>query len=255
MKKDLFDLRGVTCLVTGASSGLGSVMAEGMAKAGAKVILAARRTDRLVRLVRLLRKRGLEADSITCDVTRETEVKRMVNTAFKSCGSLDVLINNAGTTHTSPCFEVSLAGWKRVLDVNLTGAFLCAKHASRQMIRQGRGKIVNISSVYGIIADGSPELPYYASKAGVIGLTRQLALELAPYNIQVNSIAPGFFPSEMTKTIIENPDELSNMLSRIPMKRIGKPADLVGVVQFLSSKASDYMTGQVVVVDGGWTLW
>lgn len=255
MKPDLFDLHGASCLVTGASSGLGSVIAEGLAEGGARVVVAARRVDRLEKLVRLLGKRGLEAESIKCDVTREADVEKMIKSTVEFYESLDVLVNNAGTTHTSRSFELSLPAWKQVLDVNLTGTFLCAKHASRQMIRQRKGKIINMSSVYGLRADSSPELPYYASKAGVLGLTRQLALELAPYNIQVNSIAPGFFPSEMTKAIIENPDELSNTLSRVPMKRIGRPRDLVGVVQFLASKASDYMTGQLIVVDGGWTLW
>ncbi len=255
MNRDLFDLNGAACLVTGASSGIGSVIAEGLAEAGAKVVLAARRTDKLNRLARSLRKRGFETKSTKCDVTREREVEAAVKAAVASYGSLDVLVNNAGTTHMSPGHEVNLEAWKRVLDVNLTGTFLCAKHASRQMMNQRRGKIINISSVYGLVADTSPELPYYASKAGVIGLTRQLALELAPYNIQVNSIAPGFFSSEMTKAIIEDVDELSYTLSRIPVRRIGKPKELTGVVQFLASKASDYVTGQLIVVDGGWTLW
>ena len=132
---------------------------------------------------------------------------------------------------------------------------MCAKHASKRMIEQKKGKIINISSVYGVMADTSPELPYYASKAGVIGLTRQLALELAPYNIQVNAIAPGFFSSEMTKPIFEDADALSYTLSRIPMNRVGLPEELSGVARFLASRASDYVTGQLIVVDGGWSLW
>jgi gluconate 5-dehydrogenase len=255
MNHDLFDVRDSVCLVTGASSGIGVAIAAGLAEGGAKVVLAARRLDRLQKFERSLSARGYSAKAIKCDVTDERDVSAAVAETVDSYKSLDVLVNNAGITHVSPTHQLSLEDWRRVLDVNLTGVFLCAKHASKRMIEQKKGKIINISSVYGVMADTSPELPYYASKAGVIGLSRQLALELAPYNIQVNAIAPGFFSSEMTKPIFEDADALSYTLSRIPMNRVGLPEELSGVARFLASRASDYVTGQLIVVDGGWSLW
>lgn len=255
MNENLFDVADYACLVTGASSGIGKVIAEGFAGAGAKVMLAARRNDRLEEIVGSLRSRGLEAKWIRCDVANEDDVESAVNATVDAYSSLDLLVNCAGITHVSQSTELKVSDWRRVLEVNLTGTFLAAKHAAKQMMTKKRGKIVNFASVYGVLADISPELPYFASKAGVVGLTRQLALELAPYNIQVNSIAPGFFISEMNKPIIEDTDALSYTLSRIPLRRIGKASEILGVVQFLASKASDYITGQLIIVDGGWTLW
>ncbi len=252
---NLFGLEERVAVVTGASSGLGVIMAEGLAEAGAKVVLVARRAERLARVVEDFRGKGFDVHAVKCDVTVEEEVEQLMDEVVKKYERLDILINNAGTTTESPTWEMSLEKWEKVIKVNMTGTFLCCKHAIPYMKEKRYGKIVNISSVYGIIADVSPELPYYSSKAGVIGLTRQLALELAPYNINVNAIAPGFFPSEMTRPFIEDPDTLSATLAKIPMKRIGKPEELKGVVVFLSSKASDYVTGQLLVVDGGWSIW
>ena len=255
MKDDLFDVSDLVCLVTGASSGIGKVIAEGFADAGAKVMLTARRSDRLETNAKELQSRNLHAKWIKCDVANESDVKSAVKATVDAYGSLDLLVNCAGITHVSQSTEVNLSDWQRVLDVNLTGTFLCSKHAAKQMMTRKRGKIVNFASVYGVVADTSPELPYFASKAGVVGLTRQMALELAPYNIQVNSIAPGFFSSEMNKPIIEDTDALSSALARIPLRRIGTTSEILGVVQFLASKASNYITGQLIIVDGGWTLW
>jgi gluconate 5-dehydrogenase len=255
MERDIFDVTGNVCLVTGASSGLGVIMAEGLAEAGARVVLGARRVDKLQDVSDSLRSKGYSAETVRCDVTNESEVRSMVESVVQRYGALDVLVNNAGTTIASPTDALSIDDWKRVLDTNLTGVFLCCKHAYRKMVAQKHGKIVNISSVYGLMADTSLELPYYASKAGIVGFTRQLALELAPHNVQVNSIAPGFFPSEMTEPVIADVDSLSYTLSRIPMRRIGTPQELKGVIRFLGSRASDYITGQTLVVDGGWSLW
>jgi NAD(P)-dependent dehydrogenase (short-subunit alcohol dehydrogenase family) len=255
MNGDLFDVTGKVCLVTGASSGLGAIIAEVLAEAGGRVVLVVRRFDRLRQVSETIGAGGREAQPIVCDVTNEANVREVVETISEKYVSLDVLVNNAGSTHTSRTVSLTAEDWRKVVEVNLTGSFLCAKHASTAMMRQRSGKIVNISSVYGLIADTSLELPYYAAKSGVLGLTRQLALEFAPYNLQVNSIAPGFFPSEMTKSVVEDIDLLSSTMSRIPMKRMGKSEDLKGVVRFLASRASDYITGQLIVVDGGWTLW
>lgn len=255
MTTDIFKVTDKVCWITGASSGLGIMLAEGLAEAGARVVLTARRVDRLHQVAESLKSKGYEAEPMKCDVTKETEVRSVVETVTEKFGSLDVLVNNAGTTTVSPTTDMQVSEWKRVLETNLTGVFLCSKYASSQMIAQKHGKIVNISSVYAAMADISFELPYYTTKAGIFGLTRQLALELAPHNVQVNSIAPGFFPSEMTRSVITDLDSLSYTLSRIPMKRIGTTEDLKGVIRFLASKASDYITGQVITVDGGWNLW
>lgn len=253
---ELFRLDGKVALVTGASSGLGVVMAEALAEAGAHVALSARREERLKAVAEKLRSEGYHAEVFPCDVTLEKDVKRTIKAVVEKMGSIDILVNNAGVTTASPSTEMRVEDWKKVLDVNLTGMFLCSREAAREMIRAGRGgKIINVSSVYGLMADATPEAPYFASKAGVIGLTKQLALEWAPHRINVNAIAPGFFPSEMTAPFIEDLDALSYTLSRIPLHRIGLPNDLKGVVVFLASDASNYITGQVIVVDGGWTLW
>ncbi|MEN2975204.1 MAG: glucose 1-dehydrogenase [Candidatus Caldarchaeales archaeon] len=253
---DLFRLDGKVAVITGASSGLGVVAAEALAEAGARVVLLARREEKLRRVVEKLRRENYVADFLVCDITLEEEVKHAVRSTIDKMGSIDILVNNAGITYASPSTEMKIADWRRVLEVNLTGMFLFSREFAKAVIKTGRGgKIINISSVYGIIADATPEAPYFTSKAGVIGLTRQLALEWAPHKINVNAIAPGFFPSEMTAPFIKDLDALSYTLSRIPVHRIGLPKDLKGVIVFLASNASDYITGQVIVVDGGWSLW
>lgn len=171
-------------------------------------------------------------------------------------GSINILVNNAGITIASPTPKMRTDDWEKVLKVNLTGTFLLCREVAKNMISSGKGgKIINISSVYGLVADNTPELPYFVSKAGIIGLTRQLALELAPHKINVNAVAPGFFPSEMTAPFISDLDSLSSTLSKIPLHRLGMPEDLKGVIVFLASRASDYITGQVIIVDGGWSIW
>lgn len=253
---DLFRLDKKVALVTGGSSGLGVVAAEALAEAGSRVVLLARRKERLKAVVEHLRSNNHEADFICCDLTVEKELTKAVEKVRDEFGPVEILVNNAGITHASPSIETFAEDWRKVFDVNLTAAFLLSRMVAKQMVENKTGgKIINVSSVYGLMADVSPEAAYYASKAGLIGLTKQLALEWAPHRINVNAIAPGFFPSEMTAPIIENLDSLSYTLSRIPMHRIGLPADLKGVVVFLASRASDYVTGQVIVVDGGWTLW
>jgi len=253
---ELFKLDGKTAIVTGCSSGLGVIMAEALCEAGARVVLVARRIERLRSVASSLESRGFTVKFFQCDVSREEEVVKTVAKIVGDVGRVDILVNNAGVTIPSPTTEMKLEDWERVLNVNLTGVFLFCREVAKNMIKIGEGgKIINVSSVYGLIADDTPELPYFVSKAGVLGLTRQLALELAPYKINVNAIAPGFFPSEMTSPFISDLDSLSLTLSKIPLHRIGMPDDLKGVIIFLASRASDYITGQVIVIDGGWSIW
>ena len=253
---ELFKLDGKTAIVTGGSSGIGVVIAEALCEAGAKVVLVARRIDRLKIVTDLLRSKGHNVKFSQCDVGREKDVVETVRSVIDELGEINILVNNAGTTIPTPTVEMKVEDWEKVLNVNLTGVFLFCREVAKSMIKSGRGgKIINVSSVYGLIADQTPELPYFTSKTGIIGLTRQLALELAPYKINVNAVAPGFFPSEMTSPFISDLDSLSSTLSKIPLRRIGMPDDLKGVILFLASKASDYITGQVIVVDGGWSIW
>jgi NAD(P)-dependent dehydrogenase (short-subunit alcohol dehydrogenase family) len=177
----------------------------------------------------------------------------MVKTAMEKLGSIEILVNNAGTASMSPSVDMSLEEWKKVIDINLTGVFLCARTAAREMIKKKYGKIINIASIYGAVGDIFPTAPYYASKGAVINLTRALAIEWAPQKVNVNAIAPGFFPSEMTETVFRDENTMKHILSRTPLGRTGEPLDLKAALTYLASPASNYVTGQTIFVDGGWT--
>jgi len=249
-----FNIQGQTAIVTGASSGLGLTFAEALAECGANVILAARRIERLEQLSdTLTRKYGTKAIPIKTDVSQEPDVLRMVKTAVEHFGSLEIMVNNAGIASVSPSVDMSAEEWKKVIDVNLTGVFLCARTAAREMIKKNYGKIVNIASIYGAVGDVFHAAPYYASKGAVINLTRAFAIEWAQYKINVNAIAPGFFPSEMTEQVFKDENALKHILSRTPLGRTGEPSDLKAVLLYLASPASNYVTGQTIFVDGGWT--
>ena len=249
-----FNIRGQTAIVTGASSGLGMTFAEALAECRANVVLAARRIERLEKLADdLARKYGVKAIPVKTDVSQESDVLRMVQAAVEQFGSLEILVNNAGTASLSPSVDMSVEEWKKVIDVNLTGVFLCARTAAREMIKKNYGKIVNIASIYGAVGDVFHAAPYYASKGAVINLTRAFAIEWAQHKINVNAIAPGFFPSEMTEQVFKDEDALKHILSRTPLGRTGEPSDLKTVLLYLASPASNYVTGQTIFVDVGWT--
>lgn len=252
---DMFSLKGKVAVVTGASSGLGVTFAEALSEAGAKVEITARRLDKLTEVANDFKKRGFEARVFQCDVSRQDEVTALVDNVVKNFGRLDIIVNNAGVAAMSPATEISVEEWNRVVSINLTGVFLCARTAAKQMIKQGGGKIVNIASIYGAVGDVFPASPYYATKGAVINMTRDLAVEWAPFKINVNAIAPGFFPSEMTEAIFREPRYLEYIVKQTPLGRTGHPDDLKGAVVYLSSPASDYVTGQTLFVDGGWTAW
>jgi gluconate 5-dehydrogenase len=201
----------------------------------------------------LTREYGVKVVPVQTDVAQEDQVIKMVKTAVDRFGSLQIIVNNAGIGALNPSADMPLEEWKKVIDVNLTGVFLCARTAAREMIKNKYGKIVNIASIYGAVGDIFPTAPYYASKGAVINLTRALAIEWAAYKINVNSIAPGFFPSEMTASVFQDEKAMQHILSRTPLGRTGEPLDLKAALTYLSSPASNYVTGQTIFVDGGWT--
>lgn len=255
--KDLcYEVSGRVGIVTGASSGLGVIFAETLAESGVNVVIAARRYDKLAEVEKKLEEKfGARVIPVQTDVTREKDVEKMVRTAVENFGEVDILVNNAGAATISPSIEMSLEEWNRVISVNLTGVFLCARAAAKEMMKKKYGKIINIASIYGAVGDVFPSAPYYATKGAVINLTRAFAIEWAPYKINVNAIAPGFFPSEMTAPIFKDEKTLGYIVSKTPLGRTGDPIDLKAALLYLASPASDYVTGQTIFVDGGWTAW
>lgn len=249
-----FDIREQTAIVTGASSGLGVTFAETLAERGVNMVIAARRYEKLIKVAEdISSKYGVKVVPVQVDVSQEEQVINMMKTAIEKFGSIEILVNNAGAASLSPSVDMSLEEWKKVIDVNLTGVFLCARTAAREMIKKKYGKIVNIASIYGAVGDIFPTAPYYASKGAVINLTRALAIEWAVYKINVNAIAPGFFPSEMTESVFRDEKALKYILSRTPLARTGESLDLKATLTYLASPASNYVTGQTIFVDGGWT--
>jgi NAD(P)-dependent dehydrogenase (short-subunit alcohol dehydrogenase family) len=250
----MFRLDGRTAIITGASSGLGVVMAEAMAGAGANVVLAARRADRIEGLASSIAKGGGKALAVPCDVSREEDVDRLVAAAQDRYGSVDILVNNAGVADPRPAEQESLEQFKRVLDVNLNGVFLCSQRCSRVMLKAGKGVMVNVASVLGVVGAGQiPQASYTASKGAVVNLTRELAAQWARRGIRVNALCPGWFPSEMTAEMFESDDAKRWIRKRTPMGRAGEPKELAGALLFLASDASSYVTGTTLLVDGGWT--
>jgi NAD(P)-dependent dehydrogenase (short-subunit alcohol dehydrogenase family) len=249
-----FEIKGSSAIVTGASSGLGTTFAEALAESGVNLVLSARRMERLEKLSGELAGRyGVKAVPFRCDVTEEEDVKAMVKKAVEENGSLEIIVNNAGTSAIAPSTDLPLDEWRKVIDVNLTGVFMCARTAAREMMKKRYGKVINIASIYGAVGDIFTASPYYASKGGVVNLTRALAVEWAPHGINVNAIAPGFFPSEMTEAIFEDEETLNYIKNRTPLKRVGDPIDLKAALIYLASPGSNYVTGQTIFVDGGWT--
>ncbi len=253
--KQLFDLTGRVAIITGGSIGLGRQMAEGLAEMGAHLVLCARKAERCQQAAEELQHLGVKAIARACDVKNQTSVREIVDATLSEFGRIDILINNAGISWGAPVEQMRLEDWTKVIETNLTGTFLCAQEVGKIMIREGRGKIINIASVAGI-GGAPPELPaigYHASKGGVIAFTKDLACKWAMHNIQVNAIAPGWFPTHMSNRIIEQHREL--FLSHIPLHRFGNDHDLKGAAVFLASDASNYVTGHVLVVDGGQSAW
>jgi len=249
----LFDLSGMAAIITGGARGLGEEIAEGLAEAGCGVMLASRDAVALRSTAEAFRERGFRCDTSVCDVTNPSDVEIAVARTLEAFGAIDILVNNAGATWTAPAEDMPIEKWRMVLDTNLTGAFLFSQAAGRSMIARKQGRIINIASIAGlkgVMPSGIHYAGYVASKGGLIALTRELAAKWAQYDIRVNAIAPGFFPSEMTEDLIAEKGEAA-MAASVPMKRIGRRGELKGVAVFLAGAASSYITGQTIVVDGG----
>jgi NAD(P)-dependent dehydrogenase (short-subunit alcohol dehydrogenase family) len=254
---DLFRLDGKTAVVTGGGRGLGQYMAEALSDAGASVVLCSRKREPLDEVKAEIEERGGKALALACDVTDPEDVNKTVAETEEAFGAIDILVNNSGATWGAPAEEMPLEKFDQVVRVNVRGTFLMSQAVGRRMIERGEaGRIINLSSVAGIVG-GDPAymqtVGYNTSKGAVISMTRDLATSWARYGINVNAIAPGWFPTKMSGGLIEQFEE--KMLEDIPMHRFGNPEDLKGVVVFLASPAAAYMTGQTVVVDGGATVW
>jgi len=251
--KDLFDLTGKAAIVTGGSRGIGKEMAEALAEAGASLMLCARRREWLDETVAEFASRGFTVVGKVCDVSKPEEVQAAVDSTVKHFGRIDILINNAGVSWGAMPEEMTLEQWQKVIDVNLTGCFLFAQAAGREMLKNNSGSIINIASIAGLTssANGPFHAGYVASKAGLIGLTRELAASWGRRGIRVNAIAPGFFHSRMADAVIDIYERSIQENNVIP--RVGNEGELKGTVVFLASEASSYITGQTIAVDGGMT--
>jgi len=251
---DLFKLEGRVAIVTGGSRGLGQEMAEGLAEAGASLMLCARRDEWLAPTVAAMRARGFTVEGMLCDVAKPSDVQAVVEKTIAIYGKVDILINNAGVTWAAEPEDLPLDKWQRVLDVNLTGAFLFSQAAGRDMLKRNFGRIINTASIAGMHASvqGPHYAAYAATKAGLIGLTRELAVSWARKGIRVNAIAPGFFHSRLADGAIAMNE--ASIKSSSPIPRVGGEGELKGVAVFLAADASNYITGQTIVVDGGRTI-
>ncbi len=250
MVEDLFDLERKVAIVTGASRGLGRAMAIGLSEKGAKVVLVDIKDSK--ETAEEIKKNGKDSFIIKVDVSKKDEVKRMVEKTLEKYGKIDILVNNAGILREGKSEDIKEKDWKDVININLTGVFNCAQEVGKHMIKQKQGRIINISSIAGIQGYAG-SVPYSSSKGGVVLLTKTLAAEWGKHNINVNAICPGVFATDMTEDYLKNEEFLNNIKSNVPLKRYAEPEELVGTVIYLATKASDYVTGHALIIDGGWT--
>lgn len=249
-----FNLKGKTAIITGASSGLGEQFALGLAESGADVVLAARRMELLQKIASAIEETyGTSAVPVKTDVREEKEIISLIKTTESRFGKIDILVNNAGVYVVKPLTEQTLEDWRKVMDVNLTSAFLASREAARIMIPKKAGTIINTSSTFGLGATEFTEIGYYASKGGIIAMTKALAVELGKHNIRVNAIAPGFFPTAMSAEAFKDDDIRERVIRpRTALPMFAQNEWIRGAVCFLASDEAKYITGHTLAVDGGW---
>jgi NAD(P)-dependent dehydrogenase (short-subunit alcohol dehydrogenase family) len=251
---DIFDLTGRIAVVTGAGGGLGRALCEAMAEAGADVVCADINEEAAAQAGAAVTARGRRALSLHCDVTKEEDVKAMIESTLAFGGRLDILFNNAGISHPPTLLhDMEPAEWNRVLGINLNGVYYCAREALKVMVKQGSGKLINIASIWGMTGSAriKPLPAYTASKGAVVNLTRELGLEYAPFGINVNGICPGFFATGIGNGAFSDPAFVNAVSAVTALGRVGQPSELKGAAIFLASAASDYMCGHMLVLDGG----
>lgn len=251
--QQLFDLTGKTAVITGGGRGLGAQMAEAFAEAGANLVLCSRKKEACEEIATQLETQyGIKALALQCDVTNQEQVNEVVQGAKETFGTIDILVNNSGATWGAPSLEMPLEAWQKVMNVNATGTFLMAQAVGKVMVEQGSGKVINIASVAGL-GGADPRfmdtVGYNASKGAILTLTKDLAVKWGAHGVNVNAIAPGFFPTKMSKVVLEQGGQY--ILDRTPLNRFGSEEDLKGAALFLASAASNYVTGETLVVDGG----
>ena len=250
MSMQLFNLEGRTALVTGSSRGLGRAMAEGLAAAGAAIVLNGSNRERVDAAVREMTEKGYKTSAACFDVNDEAAIVKSFNDLDAAGIAVDILVNNAGIQFRKPMLELATEDWRRVIETNLTSLFVIGREAAKRMVKRGRGKIVNVGSLTSELARATVS-PYTVAKGGVKMLTKAMTAEWAVHNIQTNAIGPGYMLTDMNEALINNPDFDAWVKGRTPAKRWGKPEELVGVCIFLASSASDYISGQIIYVDGG----
>ena len=248
------DLKNKVVVITGARRGMGKADALLFAEKGAKVVVSDISQEDCQKVVDQIEKKGGQAIAIKCDVSKKEEIDNLFRKTIEKFGRVDVLVNNAGICEFKPFIDLTEEEWDRTLNINLKGYFLCAQAAAKEMIKQKSGVIVNIASVaMGQVGVGFLNIVHYcASKGGIAAMTEALALELAPYNIRVNAIAPGMIETPMIDSVKQDPKSMEGTLARIPLHRVGKPEEIADLVVFLASDKSSYITGSIVVIDGGW---
>jgi NAD(P)-dependent dehydrogenase (short-subunit alcohol dehydrogenase family) len=251
--RELFDLSGKVAVVTGGGKGIGFKMAEGLAEAGAHIVLCSRKVENCEQSAAVIAKRGVKTLALKCDVKLPSAIENVVNATVKEFGRIDILVNNSGANWGAAAEEYPLEGWQKVMETNMTGAFLFSQYAGREMIRQKKGSIINIASIMGMIGmegEVADAIAYSASKGALIAFTKDLAVKWAKYNIRVNAISPGWFPTDMSRWVLEN--QGAKLTAHIPMRRFGTEDELKGAILFLASEASSYVTGAILPVDGGY---
>ncbi len=250
MTSDIFSLKGKMALITGSSRGLGLILAKGLGKAGAKLILNGRDEKRLIQAIEELKAEGFSAFGYPFDITDKDQIVKQMKKIQDEIGLINILVNNAGIQIRKPLEDFEESAWREIIDTNLTGAFLVSQQVARSMIQQRSGKIINICSLQSELGRETIA-PYAAAKGGLKMLTRAMAVEWAKYNIQANGIGPGYFITEMTRPLSENREFDQWLKKRTPAHRWGYPEELIGPIVFLSSSASDFINGQIIYVDGG----